>query len=75
MTPLFTSAEDVEDPMVIMKLDTKNAFCSLDVRLVLDVLSGKASRDYECGIKLGEDFETAVHELRVYFGFFKIGHT
>ena len=61
--------------MVIMKLDTKNAFDSLDARLVLDVLSGKVSRDYECGIKLGEDFETVVHELRVYFRFFKLAHT
>ena len=52
--PSFTSTEDVDDPMVIMKLDTKNAFGSLDARLVLDVLSGKVSRDYECGIKLGE---------------------
>jgi hypothetical protein len=24
--PSFTSAEDAEDPMVIMKIDTKNAF-------------------------------------------------
>jgi hypothetical protein len=47
-----------------LKLDTKNVVVSLDDRLVLDVLSGKASRDYECGIKLGEDFETTVHELR-----------
>jgi hypothetical protein len=61
--------------MVIMKLDTQNAFGSLDARLVLDVLSGKVSRDYECGIKSGEDFETAVHELRTYFGFFKLAHT
>jgi hypothetical protein len=57
--------------MVIMKFDIKNTFGSLDARLVLDVLSGKASRDYECGIKSGEDFETTVHELRAYFGFFK----
>ncbi len=73
--PSFTSAEDAEDPMVIMKLDTKNEFGSLDARLVLDVLSGKASRDYECGIKSGEDFETAVHELRAYFRFFKMART
>jgi hypothetical protein len=73
--PSFTSVEDVEDPMVIMNLDTKNVFGSLDARLVLDVLSGKSSRDYECGIKSGEDFETTVHELREYFGFFKLAHT
>jgi hypothetical protein len=47
-------------------------FDSLDARLVLDVLSGKVSRDYVCGIKSGEDYETAVHELRAYFGFFKL---
>ena len=58
--------------MVIMKLDISNAVGSLCARLVLDVLSGKTSRDYACGIKLDEDFETAVHELRAYFGFFKL---
>jgi hypothetical protein len=52
-----------------MKLDTKNVFDSLCARLVLDVLSGKASRDYGCAIKVDEDFETVVHELRTYFGF------
>jgi hypothetical protein len=41
----------------------------------LDVLSGKVSRDYASGIKVDEDFETTVHELRVYFGFFKLTHT
>jgi hypothetical protein len=70
--PDFTSAEDAEDPWVIMQLDIKNAFGSLCARLVLDVLSGKASRNYSCGIKVDEDFETAVHELRAYFGFFKL---
>ncbi len=39
--PAFTSAEDTEDPMVIMQLDVKNAFGCLCARLVLDVLSGK----------------------------------
>ncbi len=67
--PAFTSAEDAEDPMVINKLDISNAFGSLCARLVLDVLSGKASRDYECGIKVDEDFETAVHELSVFWIF------
>ncbi len=38
----FTSAEDAEDPMVIVKLDISNAFGSLCARLVLDVLSGKS---------------------------------
>jgi hypothetical protein len=65
----------VKTLMVIMKLDTKNTFGSLDSGLVLDVLSGKVSRDYEYDIKLGEDFGTSVHELRSYFGFFKLGRT
>jgi hypothetical protein len=39
------------------------------------VLSGKVSRDYSCVIKVDEAFETAVHELRTYFGFFKLGRT
>jgi hypothetical protein len=70
--PAFASAEDAEDPMVFIQLDIKNTFVSLCARLVLDVLSGKESRDYSCGIKVDEAFETAVHELRAYFGFFKL---
>jgi len=64
--------------MVIMRLDIKNAFGCLCDRLVLDVLSGKTSHpipvtcDYSCGIKVDEEFETTVHELRAYFGFFKL---
>jgi hypothetical protein len=58
--------------MVIVKLDISNAFDSLCVSLVLDDLSGKFSYDYECGIKVDEDFETTVHELRTYFGFLKL---
>ena len=56
--------------MVIVNLDICNAFGSLCGRLVLDALAGKASRDYACGIKTG--FETATHELRSYFGFFRL---
>ncbi len=55
----FSSAED-------MQLDIKNAFGSLCARLVFDVLSGKASRDYSCGIKVDEAFETAVHEWKIH---------
>jgi hypothetical protein len=35
------------------------------------MFSGKASRDYACGIKVDEEFETAVHEMKTYFGFLK----
>ena len=31
--------------------------------------------DYTCGIKVDEDFETVVYELRTYFGIFKFAHT
>ena len=61
--------------MVIVKLDISNAFGSLCSRLVLDVLSGKVSRDYDCDIKIDEEFETTVHELKAYFGFFKLART
>jgi hypothetical protein len=57
-----------------MKLDISNAFGSLCARLVLDVLSDKVSRDYASDIKVDED-KTAVHELRAYFGFFKLART
>ena len=57
--------------MVIVKLDISNAFGSRCARLVLDVLFGKSSRDYECGIKVDENFETTVYELRAYFGFYQ----
>jgi hypothetical protein len=60
---------------VIMKLDISNTFSCFCARLVLDVLSGKASRDYASGIKVDEDFETVVHELRIFVGFFKIVRT
>ncbi len=58
--------------MVIMKIDISNVFGSLYGSLVLDILSGKASRNYACGIKVDEDFETVVHELRAYFGFLNL---
>ena len=70
--PGFHFGRGAEDPMVIVKLDISNTFDSLSVRLVLDVLSDKDSRDYACDIKVDEDFETTVHELRVYFGFFNL---
>ena len=73
--PAFTSAADAEDPTVIVNLHITNAFGALCARLVLDVLSGKSSRDYACGIKVDEDFETAVYELRSYFVFFKLARS
>ena len=51
--------------MVIVKLDISNAFGSLCARVVLDVLSDNVSRDYECVIKVDEEFETDVHEQTI----------
>jgi hypothetical protein len=73
--PSFTSASDAEDPMVIINLDISNVFGTLCAQLVLDHLSGKAYRDYACGINADADFETAVHELKAYFGFFRLQRT
>jgi hypothetical protein len=58
-----------------MRVDISNVFGPLCARLVLDVLSGKSSLEYSSGIKVDEDFETSVHELWTYFGFFKISRT
>ena len=63
---------DGEDPTVIVILDITTAFGTLCARLILNVRSGKASRDYACGINVNEDFETVVYELRSYFGLFKL---
>ena len=73
--PSFTSAPDAEEPMVMINLDISNAFGTLFSRLVLDHLSGKASRVYACGINADADFETAVHGLKAYFVFFRLQRT
>jgi hypothetical protein len=49
--PAFTS-----ELSVLMKIDIKNFFPSVDRQLIFDVLAGSASRDYpKLGIKDGED--------------------
>ena len=58
-----------------LTLSISNVFGSVYDRLVLDVLSGKESRDYDCVIKIDEGFETTVDDLRSYFGFFNLTHT
>jgi hypothetical protein len=41
---------DPNDPEVIIKIDISNAFNTTCRALTLDVLSGRASRDYACGM-------------------------
>ncbi len=63
---------DPSDPDVIIKLDISNTFNVLSVRcLTLDVLGGKSSYDYACGLQEGDNIETVCEELRTMFQYFK----
>ena len=64
---------DPSDPDVIIKLDISNAFNVLCRQLTLDVLGGKASCDYACGLKEGDNIETVGGEIRNMFLVFQ-GH-
>jgi hypothetical protein len=59
---------------VIIKIDESNAFNTTDRTLTLDMISGRASRDYACGIKGGDVIPT-VNTLSDLFGYFKAIHT
>ena len=65
---------DPNDPDVIIKIDVSNAFNTTDRALTLDMISGRASRDYACGIKAGDVIGT-VDSLTNLFGYFKAMHT
>jgi hypothetical protein len=78
LTPLTESAalnSDPSDPDVIIKLDISNAFNMLCRQLTLDVLGGKDSCDYACGLKEGDNIETVCGELRIMFQYFKAMRT
>jgi hypothetical protein len=66
---------DPSDPDVIIKLDISNAFNALCRHLTLDVLGGKASCDYACGLKEGDNIETVCGELRNMFEYFRTMRT
>ena len=66
---------DPSDPDVIIKLDISNAFNVLCRQLTLDVLGGKASCDYACGLKEGDNIETVCEELRNMFQYFRAMRT
>jgi hypothetical protein len=65
---------DPNDPDVIIKIDVSNAFNTADRALSLDMISGRASRDYACGIKEGDVIGT-VDSLTNLFGCFKTMRT
>jgi hypothetical protein len=61
---------DPNDPEVIIKIDISSGFNTTSRALALDVLSGRASRDYACGLKKGEAIPTC-ENLSTLFGHFK----
>jgi hypothetical protein len=65
---------DSNDPDVIIKIDVSNAFNTTDRALTLDVISGRASRDYACDIKEG-DVIPILNTLSNLFGYFKAMRT
>ena len=66
---------DPSEPDVIIKLDISNAFNVLCRQLTLDVLGGKATCDYQCGLKEGDNIETVCGELRNMLEYFRVMRT
>jgi hypothetical protein len=60
---------DPNDPEVIIKIDISNAFNTTCRALTLDVLSGRASRDYARGLKRGDAINTS--ECLIYLAISK----
>ncbi len=52
---------------MIIKIDISNAFNTTCRALTLDVLSGRASRDYVCGLKRGYAIPTCENAKLRYF--------
>ncbi len=59
---------------MIIKIDVSNAFNTTDRAFTLDMISGRASRDYACGFKRGDVIPT-VDALPNLFGYFKAMRT
>ena len=60
---------DPNDPEVIIKIDMSNVFLTTCRALKLDVVRGRVSRDYSCGLKRGDDITTS-ETLSNLFGYF-----
>ncbi len=65
---------DPNDPEEIIEIDITNAFNTTCLALTLDVLSGRASLDYACGLKHGDAIPTC-ENLSNLFGYFKAMRT
>ena len=59
---------------MIIKIDVSNAFNTTDRVLTLDMISGRDSRDYACGLKEGDLIPT-VNTLSNLFDYFKAMRT
>ena len=68
------NTSDPNDPDVIIKIDISNALNTTNRALTLDMISGRASRDYACGLKRG-DVIPALDTLSELFGYFKAMRT
>ena len=68
------NTSDPNDPDVIIKIDISNAFNTTNRALTLDVISGRASRDYACDLKKGDTIPT-IDPLSNLFGYFKAMRT
>ena len=55
---------------MIIKIDISNAFNTTDRALTIDMISGRASRDYACGLQEGDVIPT-VNTLSNLFDYFK----
>jgi hypothetical protein len=65
---------DPNDPDVIIKIDISNGFNTTDRALTLDVLSGRSSREYVCGIRKGQAIPNCETPSNL-FDYFKSIHT
>ena len=61
---------DLNDPEMIIKIDISNDFNSTCRVLTLDILSGRASRDYVCGLKR-DDVIVNSEVLSNFLGYFR----
>jgi hypothetical protein len=56
---------------VIIKIYVSNAFNTTDRALALDMISGRASRDYACDLKRGDVIPT-VDTVTIYLAILKL---
>ena len=59
---------------MIIKIDVSNVFNTTDRDLTVDMISGRVSHDYTCGLKRGDVIPT-VDTLTNLFDYFKVMHT